>query len=694
MAILSRFEGLLDIAPFQWSLPVILIVVLIGFSYFIYRTKQVRDKLRRQLTVSELLRRTSTRFGEEPSVHLSNQIDEMLHDITQTLDLGACLLFQIDHRQRWQLTHGRSHQMAMSGITIDLKDPAWFETQFLNEGYLHIRDREILVGKIDDMALGYMARAKLQSILLVPMIIEESIQGALAFASQKTKPWNKQEIRLLTVLANILSDAIDKADIEFRLREERERLRITIQSLGDAFIATNAYGQITMLNKQAETLIGLSEKEALNHRLRDIFVVRNKDGRLLDPVQDVLRDGRSLQLSDDLTLLAADGTQIPISDSIAPIRNESGQIQGAVLIFRDVTLEKEKQEHILYLSFHDQLTGLYNRRFFEEELRRLDTPRNLPFAVIMADINGLKLANDAFGHSMGDELLKATANSLKNACRADDIIARLGGDEFAILLPKTDSQEAAEVVRRIHQNTESLTIEPLVISLAIGWDVKARSDVNIRETLARAEENMYRQKLTQGHQIRRSIVDSIIQSRMESEMDRNHTQRVRFYALELGRILGLSDGHLDTLATAALLHDIGQVGIDPGLLRKPSPLTPQEFEEIRRHPAIGYRILNSVPELSDIADIVLKHHEHWDGSGYPLGLKGSDIPLESRILTIADAYTSMTEKRPFRPARPPHAAREEILQYAGRQFDPHLAHRFVEEVLDGNHENEQQAKNR
>ncbi|HZK70875.1 MAG TPA: diguanylate cyclase, partial [Clostridia bacterium] len=306
---------------------------------------------------------------------------------------------------------------------------------------------------------------------------------------------------------------------------------------------------------------------------------------------------------------------------------------------QDITKRKEADEEIIYLGYHDKLTGLYNRRFYEEEIKRLDTERNLPMTIVMGDANGLKLINDAFGHAMGDELLKKAAEAIKKGCRADDIIARLGGDEFVIILPKTDALETEKVIKRIKNLSLKEKVGSIDISISFGYETKNNEEEKIQEVFKKAEDYMYKKKLFISPSMRGKTINAIISTLHEkNKREEQHSHRVSALCKRMGEALGLPDKIIEELKSVGLLHDIGKIAIDENILNNSGKLTDDEWKEIKRHPEIGYRILSTVNDMSAMADYVLYHHERWDGKGYPRGLKGEDIPFVSRIIAIADAY--------------------------------------------------------
>lgn len=348
-------------------------------------------------------------------------------------------------------------------------------------------------------------------------------------------------------------------------------------------------------------------------------------------------------------------------------------------ILNDITDRKAAQEEIKYLSLYDKLTGLYNRAYFETELKRLDTEGQMPLSLILGDVNGLKLINDVLGHQEGDKLLVEVANIMRQTCRKGDIVARWGGDEFIMALPVCDAATAGMIFERLKNAAQHINNLPIETSLSVGLAVKNSPDQDIREIIKEAEDKMYRHKLLEDKSNRSSFLVSLERTLWtRSHETREHCLRMQNMALKMGRAINLSSSELDDLNLLAALHDIGKIAIPNSILDKPGRLTNEEWETIKKHPEIGYRIALSSPEMAPIAQGILHHHERWDGTGYPLGLKGEEIPLASRIIALVDACDVMMNGRPYQAASTREEVRIEIERCAGSQFEPGLVSTFVE----------------
>lgn len=342
---------------------------------------------------------------------------------------------------------------------------------------------------------------------------------------------------------------------------------------------------------------------------------------------------------------------------------------------------KQDETRLQYLSFRDSLSGLYNRRYFEEEMRRMDQRRHGSVGLIVLDVDGLKLVNDMFGHDSGDKLLFNVAALLNSCFRNEDIVARIGGDEYSILLHDADEATVKAACERVQQRIALQNIDsnhpPL--SLSLGFAVSDDPKVPMRELFKQADSNMYQEKLARGQNAHHAIAQAVLKLLEKRDfITEGHGDRMQKIVVELGEKCGLSSYELGELCLFAQFHDVGKIGILNSILCKPGRLTPEELKEMQSHSEIGHRIARSSPDILPIADWILKHHEWWDGTGYPLGIAGKAIPLACRILSIADAYDAMTNDRPYRKAMSHEQAIAELKRCSGMQFDPELIEKFIE----------------
>lgn len=345
-----------------------------------------------------------------------------------------------------------------------------------------------------------------------------------------------------------------------------------------------------------------------------------------------------------------------------------------------------KSNKITYMSFHDELTTLYNRRFFNEELKRYDNPRNYPLTIVMADLNGLKLINDAFGHQIGDEYICEAARIFKQSTRGNDVLARWGGDEFTIILPNAPAKAAKALISRIQNTINASSYKYGDISVAFGYSSKTDKTQDIKNVFKDAEEMMYYNKNQVVSSVRSATINTILQTLFEKSSEiQDHSNRVSKIAVAIAIEMKLPQSKVNDIETIGKIHDIGKIIIDTSILNKPSKLNHEEWSIMRQHPLTGSKMLSTTQEYTRLAPGVLHHHERIDGKGYPSGIKGDEIPIESKIICVADAFDAMVSKRPYKSTpKTIQEAKKEILKCAGTQFDQEVAEVFVHKVSDTN----------
>jgi diguanylate cyclase (GGDEF)-like protein len=437
--------------------------------------------------------------------------------------------------------------------------------------------------------------------------------------------------------------------VDLGLENINYRINISLKEIGEYFNIDRSY--IFMLNESGKLMSNQYEWAApgissQKEKLQDLKTknyqwwfknLRNKDVIIIEDV-----DRLEAEAAAEKKLLKAQNIKslivfpIYIEDKITGFfgfdlvenKIDINEIKIEQLkIFTDVitnALSKHQDNlKIKKLSYYDSLTDIYNRRFFEEELKRLDTARQLPISIIMADLNGLKIINDSYGHKMGDYVLKRAAELLKKSIRKEDILARQGGDEFVILLAQTNPEEAAKIIRRIKNKTGMIEGTSIPISIALGQATKTDKNEEIDEILKDADNQMYKNKLSESRSSKSNIVAGLINAlEAKSNETKEHALRMKNIALKFAEKLKLSESEKNRLSLLAELHDIGKINISEEILNKPDRLNQKEWEIIKKHTEQGYKIASSSEEFAAVADDIYAYHERWDGTGYPRQLEG------------------------------------------------------------------------
>jgi diguanylate cyclase (GGDEF)-like protein len=476
----------------------------------------------------------------------------------------------------------------------------------------------------------------------------------------------------MTGIIEVQLDISLRKEVERSLERSRKSSRALLDAIPDLLLVFNNNGNFIDYHPAADF---------------DLITTKNPEGKPLTQImpralaEDIISHSKQL-----LTLGTVRNFDFTDSEGNDPKSYETRLIKTGddknICIIRDVSQEKSRQKEILFKSFHDSLTGLYNRAYFEEEMNRIEhSRRSLPTSILIIDVNGLKFTNDAFGHEYGDKLLQSVSKILSETCRKSDVIARTGGDEFAIILPASPLNKALKLSERIltaclDSKDEDFFVRP---SVSVGFAEKTDNSVNLREVMKIADEKMYRMKLANRTQHLNSLISDIIETmKKRSFEDENHIKRCVHLSEIFAKRLNMTASTAENILKLARLHDVGKIRIPKEILINSGRLSAEEHNLIKQHSIIGFRIAKAIPDYASVADMILYHHERWDGTGYPSGLDKKNIPLESRIFLIIDSYDAMSHTSPFKKAKSFKEAVAELRHNSGKQFDPDLVEIFIE----------------
>lgn len=533
---------------------------------------------------------------------------------------------------------------------------------------------------------------------LVWIVVRHVMRPLRAMTEHVGQMGEKQgEQRFLPELADDDLGALSKAfnvmladnDKATKALQERETLYRTLTEFtNDLVFWRDATGVFRYISPNSKRLIGYTEDE-----LRDNPAILNAmifSSEAVGVQSDALTGMNDSDLQQEVKVTIGDGTLRWFSCILRKIDDENGYkgIRGSL---RDITQRKTIEAKLAYLSLHDALTGLYNRGQFERDMEafRKHPPESL--GVLVCDLNGLKLLNDTLGHLEGDRMLVKSAQLLQQLFGNDGTIARIGGDEFVILFRSVESDFMMTVCSQVKEAMASFNqnISELPLSFACGAAYEKDGVVDVDKLFKTADDSMYCDKYMGTQQARKDLLGYLVGKLDTLEaQDKGHEQKLARWMRLMADQLGYDEETCRRIMTFAKFHDIGKVGISADIWNKNGSLTIEERLVMQQHVEIGHRIASSVVGLMSVADWILKHHEHWDGRGYPLGLSGDQIPDVCRMFAVVEAYEAMTRTRPYRQVRSPEAAAQELVRCSGSQFDPAMVDLFLF-VWRKNHTNEQ-----
>lgn len=478
-------------------------------------------------------------------------------------------------------------------------------------------------------------------------------------------------------LTCFVQDVTERIKIEKELKESENLYRTFIDASNDMIYLKDEQFRHIVVNKSLADFFGKTIENIIG---KSDFELMNKTSA------EKCREIDIAALSAKSACIAEEVIGNKVYETLKfPVTLMNNKI-GVGGYIRDITNRKKAEEELIYLSYHDYLTGLYNRRYFEEEFERRVKRANFPIALLVGNIDDFKTFNDLHGHVKGDEVLKEIANKIKELTIDGGVLARVGGDEFAILVSGKNEAEIRQCLDKLTKEFDEELEESgkdVLITISWGYGIKRDEKDTLDDILVEAEAFMNNRKIYNQNSLRSKTIDVIMETLFtKSEREKKHSERVGKHCEAIARRMNMTKPEVDKIRVAGLLHDIGKIGIEETILNKAGKLDSKEWEQMRLHPEKGSLILEKTNEYSDIAEIVLSHHERYDGKGYPNGLAGSAIPLMARIVAVSDAYDAMTEQRTYRTPLSKEEAIAELKKCSGTQFDPKVVTAFINMVME------------
>ncbi len=512
--------------------------------------------------------------------------------------------------------------------------------------------------------------------------------------SKLFKTYNELILRLKDTFSNLLAShqeiTAQNEELEAQyqtIRQEEEKiselykkLKSLFDNSPDGIVEFDSNHIVVNVNKAFENIFGYTKEECLGKNLDEILMPEEYRREAQEMTKKLFKN--SVLYTEGIRY-RKDGK--PLYTLIRGIVIEiDGNVVGGFGIYTDLTEQKEYKEKLDYISLHDRLTDTYNYNFFIEELKRYSKSRDYPIGIFVVDIDGIQSINDIWGRETGDVLIVNLAQIIKNSFRTADIIARTGGDEFGVILPKTDELTIEEIIQRVEEKVAKFNQENAdkgyILSISYGYAF-AKEEKDLIQIFKLAQESLRKQKLLRKKSSKSQTLNVLIAALGEKDdVTKGHTDRVAELCELVGKELKLAKDKMTNLMLLAEVHDLGKIGIPDRILMKPGKLDDEEWEMMKKHTEIGYRIAKNSPELETIAELILKHHERWDGKGYPLGLKGEEIPIECRILSVVDSFDAMTNQRPYNKPKTFEEAIEEIKKCSGAQYDPKVVEVFLKVI--------------
>ncbi len=528
--------------------------------------------------------------------------------------------------------------------------------------------------------------------------------------------------------ASLARDITDEAAAQEKLRRSEAHKAAILETAIDCIIGMDQDGLVTDWNPASTQTFGYSAAEAVGRSIAELIIPPRLRAAHHQGLAHFLATGEGPVLNQriEVSALHQDGREFSVELTATAVQVEGSLVFTAYV--RDMSdrkamererevMEREREELLIQTEAllavalaradHDPLTGLLNHRAFHKRLKETVDAAGADStggAVLLVDLENFKFFNDAYGHLAGDDVLRRISRTFESVCRPDDVLARFGGDEFALLLPGTSREEAQAAGEALRDAAGRAGYRPpgyettIPFTLSVGLACFPDDGITPAALLEAADTRLRVAKSggdADSHAllVRRSLAESVGGFTMldalvtavdnKDRYTRRHSEDVMHCCRQIAAALGLDAAAQRTLEVAALLHDVGKIGVPDAILRKPGRLTDDDYAAIKQHPLMGSVIVGAVPGFEEALDAVRHHHERWDGAGYPFGLTAEETPLPARIMAVADAYSAMTTDRPYRKGMEPAKALAILEDGAGTQWDPACVRAFLEACRSG-----------
>jgi diguanylate cyclase (GGDEF)-like protein/PAS domain S-box-containing protein len=647
------------------------------FSIDITNLKKAKEEIKAKLLFEETLKKVSSRFINIDEFDQSMSL--ALRDIGIYGEASRTYIFRInkDHETMdniYEWCKEPTQQQIHNLKDLKLNQFPWWMKKIYKDEIIYIEDASNMPKEAANEQ-KILESQDIKSLICIPMYVKDELYGFIGMDDAKENhKWTIQKLELLQIFSEIIGSAIERKENEIALKESENRYRSIFENIGVPTIIVNNHNKIILVNEEFENFSHYRKNE-IEHKkyLTEFFEEKDIDKN----IYTYFKEHGYKTIKNYETKIICNNHSIKnaiLHISKIPSTNKN------IISFLDISKQKEMEKNLRNLSYHDALTSLYNRAYLIEMIDKFEKSEIHPIGVISCDVDGLKLVNDTFGHETGDTLLKTLANILKDTVPFEDIIARIGGDEFIILLPNKNYKMTKKIYDAIKQKIEEHNKMQfkIILNASIGFSIKDNKEKTLKKAINEADHNMYREKLHHKQSKRNTSIRTLMKALEARDfITEGHGERLQDLITCMAKALNFSDPEIADLRLLGQFHDIGKVGIPDHILFKKGPLNDLEKKEMQRHSEIGYRITQSSPDLVPISDWVLKHHEWWNGEGYPLRLMGTEIPLPCRMLSIVDAYDAMTNDRPYRKKLSQKEAVQELKDYSNIQFDPKLVEIFI-----------------